>query len=79
MAGANCFDRRFHLIVALNTAGGYVLVEGPADAQTTSGPYKVRGVPSSTIELPEGSFLIDFVTEYSYPSRKMELKEGFVL
>ena len=40
---------------------------------------KVRGVPSSTIELPEGSFLIDFVTEYSYPSRKMELKEGFVL
>ena len=40
---------------------------------------KVRGVPSSTIELPEGSFLIDFVTEYSYPSRKMELKGGFVL
>ena len=40
---------------------------------------KVREVPSSTIELPEGSFLIDFVTEYSYPSRQMELKEGFVL
>ena len=41
---------------------------------------KVRGVPSSTIGLPEGSFLIDFATEYSYyPSRKMEPKGGFVL
>ena len=27
----------------------------------------------------EGSFLVDFVTEYSYPSRKIEQKGGFVL
>ena len=40
---------------------------------------KVRGMPSSTIGLPEGSFLVDFVTEYSYPSRKIEQKGGFVL
>ena len=33
---------------------------------------KVRGMPSSTIGLPEGSFLVDIVTEYSYPSRKEE-------
>ena len=33
---------------------------------------KVRGTPSSTIELPEGSFLVDIVTERSYPSRKEE-------
>ena len=40
---------------------------------------KVRGVPSSTIGLPEGSFLLDYVTGYSYPSRIMELKGGSVL
>ena len=33
---------------------------------------KVRGMPSSTIGLPEGSFLVDIVTECSYPSRKEE-------
>ena len=35
----------------------------------------VRG----TIGLPERSFLVDFVTEYSFPSRKIEQKGGFVL
>ena len=40
---------------------------------------EVRGVPSSTIGLPEGSFLTDFVTEDSYPSRKMEPRGGVVL
>ena len=54
-------------------AHAYSPVEGMAP-----GP-KVRGMPSSTIGLPEGFFLVDFVTEYSYPSRKIELKGGFVL
>ena len=32
-------------------------------------------MPSSTIGLPEGSFLAVLVTEYSYPSKKIGLKE----
>ena len=40
---------------------------------------KVRGMPSSTIGLPEGSFLVGLVTACSYPSRKIDLTRGFVL
>ena len=75
---ANCFNRRFHLIwrwvllvVARSMSDSLMLKRSP-------GP-QVRGMPSSTVGLPEGSFLVDFVTEYSYPSRKIELKGGFVL
>ena len=41
--------------LALITAGGYALTERLSDAQTISGP----------IGLPEGSFLVDFVTSYA--------------
>ena len=40
---------------------------------------KVSGMPSSTIGLPERSFLTGLVAAYSYPSRKIDLKRGFVL
>ena len=40
---------------------------------------KVSGMPSSTIGLPEGSFLAGLVAEYSYPSRKIALTRSFVL
>ena len=40
---------------------------------------KVSGMPSSTIGLPEGSFLAGLVTAYSYLSRKIDLTRGFVL
>ena len=70
MGDANCFNRRFHLLlVVTRSLSDYLMLK------RSPGP-KVRGVPSSTIGLPEGSFLINFVTEYSYPSRKMELKGG---
>ena len=40
---------------------------------------KVSGMPSSTIGLPEGSFLAGLVAAYSYPSRKIDLTRGVVL
>ena len=40
---------------------------------------KVSGLPSSTIGLPEGSFLAGLIAAYSYPSRKIDLTRGLVL
>ena len=57
--------------LALITAGGYAIAEYSLMLKRSPGP-KVRGMPNSTIGLPEGSFLVDIVTEYSYPSRKEE-------
>ena len=73
LGDANCFNRRFHLIwrwlllVGTRSLSDYLMLK------RSPGP-KVRGMPSSTIGLPQGSSLVDFVTEYSYPSRKIEQK-----
>jgi len=58
-----------HLV--LITAGGYAIAEYSLMLEWSPGP-KVRGMPSPTIGLPEGSFLVDIVTGCSYPSRKEE-------
>ena len=75
---ANCLNRRCHLIrrwlllVVTRSVSDYLMLK------RSPGP-KVSGMPSSTIGLPEGSFLAGLVTEYSYPSRKIDLTRGFVL
>ena len=40
---------------------------------------KISGMSSSTIRLPEGSFLTGLVAAYSYLSRKIDLTRGFML
>ena len=59
--------------LALITAGGYAIAEFSLMLMLKRSPGpKVRGMPSSTIGLPERSFLVDIVTECSHPSRKEE-------
>ena len=60
--------------LALISAGGYAIAEYSLMLKRSPGP-KVRGMPSS-IGLPKGSFLVDIVTERSYPSRKEGSLDG---
>ena len=62
----------------LITAGGYALAERLLMLKRSPGS-KVSGMPSSTIGLPEGSFLAGLIAAYSYPSRKIDLTRGLVL
>ena len=71
MGDAKLLQQAFPPHLALITAGGYTNTEYSLMLKRSPGP-KVRGMPSSTIGLPEGSFLVDIVTECSYPSSKEE-------
>ena len=71
MGDAKLLQQAFPPHLALITAGGYTNAEYSLMLKRSPGP-KVCGMPSSTIGLPEGSFLVDIVTECSYPSRKEE-------
>ena len=71
MGDAKLLQQAFPPHLALITACGYKNAEYSLMLKRSPGP-KVRGMPSSTIGLPEGSFLVDIVTECSYPSKKEE-------
>ena len=71
MGDAKLLQQEFPPHLALITAGGSTNAEYFLMLKRSPGP-KVRGMPSSTIGLLEGSFLVDIVTDCSYPSKKKE-------
>ena len=71
MGDAKLLQQEFPPHLALTTADGSTNVEYFLMLKRPPHP-EVRGTPSSTIGLPEGSFLVDIVTECRYPSRKEE-------
>ena len=75
MGDAKLLQHAFPPDLALITAGGYTNAEYSLMLKRSPGP-KVRGTPSSTIGLPERSFLVDIVTECSYPSRRNDRRDS---